>query len=80
MNHDESRDSFRDAPDGPPTLGFPFVFTTPHPSPITPSSVNQQAAHIPIGRGGAVVGCVNRPGQWLIVPTSLKRGEGRLAV
>jgi len=79
MNHDESRGSFRDALDGPPTPGSPLVFTTPHPSPITPSSANEQAARIPHGKGGAVVGYLNRPG-WVIAPTSLKRGEGRLVV
>jgi len=47
---------------------------------ITPSSVNEQAAHIPLGRGGALVGILSGPGALTIGPTSLKRGEGHHAV
>jgi len=47
---------------------------------ITPSSVSEQAAHIPLGRGGALVGILSGPGALTIGPTSLKRGEGHHAV
>jgi len=39
--------------------------------------MNEQAAHIPLGRGGVVAGIL---GASVIGPTSLKRGEGHHVV
>jgi len=40
----------------------------------------RQAAHIPLGRGRAIVGILSEPGSLAIGPTSLKRGEGHHVV
>ena len=71
---------FRDALDGPPNTWVPPRISHSPSPPITPSSVNEQAAHIPLGRGGVVAGILRGLGALAIGPTSLKRGEGHHAV
>jgi len=69
----------------PPPLWFLPPFFT-HPSVkltfITLGGVQllRQAAHIPLGRGGAIVGILSELGALAIGPTSLKRGEGHHVV